>query len=705
MGIELTGPMHVVGPQGTATATALAGRQGRIVLASLGLAEHPVVRDVLGERVWGSDPAPAWERDLSALVSRLRAALALTGVEATIRGVGGTWELVAAAELVDVRRARTAARALREHARDGDHDLVIATAATVLEVVQRPLLPDEQAPWLDDARAELVRLHRDALEATARAELARGELAAARAGVIAALELDPLREPVHRLGMEVELAEGNRAEAARAYDDLRRLLAEELGLDPSPETQAMHLEILRGGTPATGGAGGRDSAAGGTGLEQTPPPIRYARSGAVNIAYQVLGEGPVDLVFVPGFFSNVELNWEEPHLAAFLRRLAATCRLILFDKRGTGLSDPIPMDTPPPLEVRMDDVRAVLDDVGSERAVALGFSEGGAMSLLFAATHPDRCAGLILWGTYARQMRSDDHPWGWTREQGLRRFARPIQQDGHPQLRWFAASAAGDPVSEAWWQHYCRQAASPGMAIALLRANAGVDLRAVLPAVQSPCLVLHRRDDPLVEIGQGRYLAEHLPDARLVEFDGNDHWPWFGDTDPIVDAIADFVSHPRARSEVIVASTDTATVRPGVLATLVAVRSADTTSETWARLVAGQRGQVVEVGSADRAASFDGPGRALDVARSFVANQDDACAVVHTGLVVIGDGIVSGPATEVVDAALQHAGPGQAVMTRTVVDLLADWGLAFEPAGHAPVPDLPAGLTMYRVVDGEGAAS
>lgn len=708
MGIELTGTMQVAGAQGTSTATALAGRQGRIVLASLGLAERPMVRDVLGERVWGQDPAPAWERDLSALVSRLRSALARTGVEARIRGVGGSWELVVASELVDVRRARVAAHDLRRHAVRGHHDRVAAASATVLDVVQRPLLPGEQAPWLDDARAELTRLHREALEATARAELERGDVAAARASVIAALDLDPLREPVHRLGMEVELAAGNRAEAVRAYDDLRRLLADELGMDPAPETQALHLQILRGEPTATNSSVAQVAAPSGPGATAAPPGtgqgpdrprVSYARSGTVNIAYQVVGDGPVDLVFVPGFFSNLELNWDEPHLAAFLRRVAASCRLILFDKRGTGLSDPIPLDAPPPLEVRMDDVRAVLDQVGSERAIVLGFSEGGAMSLLFAATHPDRCAGLVLWGTYARQMRAPDHPWGWTREQGLRRFVRPIQQVGHPPLRWFGTSAVGDPLVEDWWARYCRQAASPGMAIALLRANAGVDLRAVLPAVTSPALVLHRRGDPLVEVGQGRYLAEHLPDARLVEFDGDDHWPWFGDADEVVEAITDFVSDPVGVRDGMTAGTATNSRRGGVLATLVAVRAPAATAVAWSQLVADRRGRVVEVGIADRAASFDGPGRALDVARALVSNHRDASAVVHAGLVDITDGVVTGAASEAVDALLSRARPGQAVLTRTVADLLADWGLALRPAGRRGAAERTDGLDLFEVAD------
>jgi pimeloyl-ACP methyl ester carboxylesterase len=187
----------------------------------------------------------------------------------------------------------------------------------------------------------------------------------------------------------------------------------------------------------------------------------------------------------------------------------------------------------------MDDLRTVMDHCGSERAVVLGFSEGGPMGVQFAVEHPDRVSGLILYGSWSRSTRTDDHPYGWTTEQGRRRFVVPMRQGDVVSPRWFAPSAAGDPEFDAWFQRYARQSASPGMALALLRANVAVDVRDVLADVRAPTLVLHRNHDSLVEIGQGRYLAEHIPGAQLVEFPGSDHWPWIGDAAPVLDAIAD----------------------------------------------------------------------------------------------------------------------------------------------------------------------
>lgn len=725
MGIDVTGAMRVVGPDGSVDAAGLPGRQGRIVLASLALAEHPVVRDVLAERVWGDSPSPAWERDLSALVSRLRRVLERAGVAATIRSERGSWQLVADPDLVDVRRARATAQHLRALAGEDRLDEVVARAADVTTVTTRPLLADEDAAWLDDARDELARLRRDALEASARAELALGRLESAREDVRTLLDLDPLHETAHRLRMRIEFAAGNRAGAVLAYDEVRRLLADQLGLDPAPATQRLHVEILRdadevGAPSATPdattdpvGTARGDGSVEGPDVDPPVSAVAFARTGGVSIAYQVVGDGPVDLVIVPGFVSNLDLNWQEPNLAAFVRRLARSCRVVLFDKRGTGLSDPMPLDEPPPLEVRMDDVRAVLDAVGSEHAVVFGFSEGGALSLLLAATHPDRVSGLVLFGCYARQMRSDDHPWGWSREQGLRRFARPIRDHGRPPLKWFGSSAAGDPVMEDWWARYVRQSASPGMAMALLRANAEVDLRALVPTVQVPALVMHRLDDPLVEVGQGRWLADHLPRVHHVEVDGDDHWPWLGDTDLVVETISRFAADPEAA--VVDGDASDHDPTPGVLSTLVVVadgdpapggRPAGSNSERdgagpdamWGHTARSQRGRPVRVHGVARAATFDGPGRAVVAASRLVRADPSSAAAVHTGMVELHDDMAGGAAAELARAALDRSAPGQVVLTRTVVDLVAGWGLDVAPAGWVGTDELLDGLDVFRLV-------
>ena len=213
---------------------------------------------------------------------------------------------------------------------------------------------------------------------------------------------------------------------------------------------------------------------------------RYARSGELNIAYQVVGEGPLDLVYVPGFVSNVELMWEEPGYAAFLDRLATFSRLIIFDKRGTGLSDPVSNDALPTLEERMDDVRAVMDAVGSERAALLGHSEGGNMCVLFSATYPERTSALVLVGCYAKRLRSDDYPWAPAREERMRDIEETESSWGDIDLATFAPSKVGDEAFERWVGRYYRQSASPRAASALLRMNTEIDVREVLPSIDVP---------------------------------------------------------------------------------------------------------------------------------------------------------------------------------------------------------------------------
>lgn len=658
--VEVTGRMRLTGPRGQVDADALPGRQGRLVLASLAASEQAVSREVLADRIWGRDLPQAWERDVSTLVSKIRAACNEAGLDGSdaIVSDGGTYHLLEGPDLeVDIRAAR---RLTARLGTDIDDDRREEVAARLVEVAGRGLLPGEDAPWIDDVRAELSRAHVRGLEALAEVRSSRGDDQQAARLLEEAISLEPYRESAYRQLMAAHIAGGDRAEAIRAYGRLRTLLADELGIDPSAATEALHLEALRdtGPTTATVATAGV--------RPHDVPEVRYARSGDVTIAYQVIGDGPVDLVLVPGWVSNVEVAWEEPRFAAWMRELARHCRLITFDKRGTGLSDPILMDSPPPLEVRMDDVRAVMDEVDSERAVLLGFSEGGSMALLFAATHPDRTAGLVLWGTWSRQMPDDDFPYGWTREQGVRRFVRPLQKRGTVPTRWFAPSLVGDPEFEEWFARYARQSASPGMAIALLRANAGMDVRSILPSVRVPTLVLHRSDDVLVEVGQSRYIAERVPGARLVELPGADHFPWIGDAAPVMAEIVPFL-------------TDAATPQPRtrrVLATVLAV-DVGTDPDDFVAAVRDRRG--VPLAAEDvLLAHFDGPGRAVRAARALA--RAGAAAAVHTGEVVLEGVTGAGPAiTTVVDLATR-AEAGTVLLTRTVRDLVAGDDLGLEAA-------------------------
>ena len=278
------------------------------------------------------------------------------------------------------------------------------------------------------------------------------------------------------------------------------------------------------------------------------PATKYALSGDINIAYQVIGQGPRDLVYVPGWVSNIEVMWEDPGLARFLNRLASFSRLIVFDKRGTGLSDPVEVEALPSLEVRMDDLRAVMDAAGSERATLLGHSEGGNMCVLFAATYPERTEGLALMGCYVKRIRSDDYPWAPTLEARLADTddIRRNWIDPAKIAEYYAPSRASDPSFRTWVERYLRLSASPRAAAALNMMNTYIDVTSILPAIRVPTLLIYRLNDPDVMVEEGRYIASLIPHAKLVELPGSDHFFWAGDSEPILEEIEEFVTGRRA---------------------------------------------------------------------------------------------------------------------------------------------------------------
>lgn len=253
----------------------------------------------------------------------------------------------------------------------------------------------------------------------------------------------------------------------------------------------------------------------------------YAKSGYVNIAYQLIGKGSPDIVLVQGWVSHLELMWEEPGYARFLQGLSSAGRLIVIDKRGTGLSDRVPVDQLPSFEQRMDDVRAVLDSEEVEKAVIIGFSEGAPLAALFAASYPERCISLIMAGGFATRVYSEQYPWAPTPEE-REKFYTMIEEDwgGIMDLSKLAPSKVGDMQFEEWWVKYLRASASPGAALTLAKMNTEIDIRPVLPAIQAPSLILHRTDDRETEVGGARYMARHIPNSRLIEVPGEDHLPW-----------------------------------------------------------------------------------------------------------------------------------------------------------------------------------
>ncbi len=281
------------------------------------------------------------------------------------------------------------------------------------------------------------------------------------------------------------------------------------------------------------------------------PETRYVKSGDAHIAYQVVGDGPADLIVVRGYISHLDVAWESPALAAFYRRLASFCRLILFDKRGTGLSDRVPEDRLPTLEQRMDDMRAVMEAVGSQRAALLGASEGGPMCLLFAATYPERTLGLLLWGCFARydwRRSFIGRYWGGeTVDDALDRLEREWGDGG--DLAAMAPSLAGDEAARREWGRAQRLAATPTAARALLRMMLDIDVRPLLPAIRVPVVILHRVDEVAVDVSHSRYMAENIPGARYLELPGSDHLPWIGDVEPIVAEVQELVTGTRPEPE------------------------------------------------------------------------------------------------------------------------------------------------------------
>lgn len=437
----------------------------------------------------------------------------------------------------------------------------------------------------------------------------------------------------------------------------------------------------------------------------TIPVTKYAKSGEVNIAYQVVGGGPRDLILVPGWLSNIEVLWEEPVVARFLDRLASFSRLILFDKRGTGLSDRL--CELPNLETRMDDVRAVMDAIGSERAALCGYSEGGVMCALFAATYPTRTSTLIMIGTYARLQPAPDHPWGPSREVH-EQWLDAMQRDwgGPVYLDFQAPSVANDERVRQWWARFLRMSASPAAAVALTRMNYEIDIRHVLPTIHVPTLILHSAGDRTIEVATSRYMAQRIQGAKYVELPGIDHLPWAVDSDAILDEIEEFLTGVRRGPEPdrvlatvlfadIVGSTQRAVaVGDSRWRALLESYQAMAQSE-----VERHRGRVVDTAGDGVLAAFDGPARAI---RCGCAIRDGARALdlevragLHTGECETVHGKLEGIAVHIGARVAAAAGPGEVLVSGTAKDLVAGSGLRFTDRGAHVLKGVPGEWHLF----------
>jgi pimeloyl-ACP methyl ester carboxylesterase len=429
----------------------------------------------------------------------------------------------------------------------------------------------------------------------------------------------------------------------------------------------------------------------------------------VSIAYQVVGDGPFDLVFVPGFVWNVEEIWGVPMWADFFERLASFSRLILFDKRGMGMSDRPP--DPPTLEESMQDMRAVMDAAGSEEAAFFGVSEGGPMSLLFAATYPQRTRAMALFGTFARIVKDDDYPEGLPREMVESFFDLLEREWGGPvSLEMWAPSVADDPEMLAEWGRFLRTGTSPRGAMALLRLYLELDVRSVLPTVSAPTLILHRTDDRVSPLPCGRYIAERIPGARLVELPGADHLPAIGDSASVLDAVEEFFT-----GRVPVREPDR------VLATVLFTdivgstqRAAELGDSRWRELLATHnrlvrrqldrhRGREVKTVGDGFVATFDGPARAVRCAQTIAEEVRrlgiEIRAGLHTGeCELVGDD-VAGMAVHIGARVGAQAGPGEVLVSNTVKDLVVGSGLTFTERGEHELKGVPGEWRLYALTD------
>lgn len=444
------------------------------------------------------------------------------------------------------------------------------------------------------------------------------------------------------------------------------------------------------------------------------PETRYARSGDVSIAYQVTGDGPFDLVYVPPFSSHVELAWTVPDTAYFLTQLSSFCRLIRFDKRGQGMSDP--GGGAATLETRMDDVRAVMDAVGSERAALLGASEGGPMSILFAATYPQRVWALITVGSYARVLWAPDYPHG-TREDDYRAYLDSLARDFGTVERAEQTAARLAPSADAEGQRalatLLRRSQTPGTALAYARMNMGIDVRHVLPAIRVPTLVLYRAGDADDIVGGSRHIAEHIAGARHVELPGSDHSITAGDPEPPLREIRSFLT--QAWQERAWEETEHERVLATVLFTDIVgstARAAELGDAGWRELIQAHhgiirrqlvrfRGTEIDTAGDGFFASFDGPARAIRCADAITKGVRELGieirAGLHTGECERIDRKVGGIAVSIGARVAAEAGPGEVLVSSTVKDLVAGSGIEFRDRGVAELKGVPGEWRLFAV--------
>ena len=436
-----------------------------------------------------------------------------------------------------------------------------------------------------------------------------------------------------------------------------------------------------------------------------PPPVRYARSGELNIAYQVVGDGPADLLLIPGWFSHLALDWEEPTWVRWCERLASFARVVRFDKRGTGMSDR-PPGVPTPDE-RMADGRAVMDAAGLTSAHVLGWSEGGPLGILLTVAHPERVRSLVLYGTQATFKRRDDYPFGDPDEENDAWYAE-LESSWGTVDHVLLTHPDADPVFARRRALYMQSAASPAAAVALARSNALIDTRRLLPSIRVPTVVLNRRHDPVAPEPTGRYLAERIPGARFIALEGDEHLPWLGDAEALCAEIEHFVTGIRP-----------AVLEPGVVRAILLCDLEESTKlvrklgdERWTDVLAAygdaadravhtHGGRLVDRTGDELMAAFEGPVNAVRAAQRILAAAEDvgvrARAGVHMGEVVERAGALRGIAVHLAARVMASATGGEVLVSETVKDIVAGSALRFQDRGTHQLKGIEEPRRLFAV--------
>jgi DNA-binding SARP family transcriptional activator/pimeloyl-ACP methyl ester carboxylesterase len=653
MEFRLLGPLEA--RDGTALVS-LGARKQRALLARLLLDVNRTVSvERLVEDLWGDRAPDSAIKMVQIHISQLRklvpSRMLLT------RPPGYMVELEPEAlDLVRFRRLREEGRVML--ARDDP-----AGAATrlreALELWRGPALAEFEEPFAAVERTHLEELRLTCVEDRVDAELALGSHDALAGELKTLVARHPYRERLRAQHMLALYRAGRQPEALATYQQYRRTLAEELGIAPSQRLKDLELQMLQQDPRLEPAPSARASSAGET-------EVHYVMSADVSIAYQVVGDGPLDLVLVHGWVCGFHAGWEYEPLARFYRHLAGLGRLILFDKRGTGLSDRVHGIAP--LEDRIDDVRAVMDAVGSEQAALLGISEGGPMITLFAATHPERTRALVAMGTFARRTPTSDYAINVpTLAVSPENWGMPIAR------RWVAErapSVAHDEDAVRWYASYFVRGASPGAAMALRAMNDEIDVRSVLPTIHVPALVIYRSHEYLRDAT--RYMGERIPGARVVELPGADHIPWEGDQEAVLAEIARFLTEAEADSE-----------PDRILTTVLCIAGLTPGGADAARIDAQLprfRGSAIEATEDCVLGAFDGPARAIHCAAALVRDRT-LRAGIHTGECEMTTAGVRGAPVELARSVAGHAHAGEILVSSTVRDLVAGAGLTFTGRG------------------------